>query len=85
MTFSGAKPSPEKRTMKITERLCSLSDETQVLPEMSADGFRLLRDRSILYSQKGQLPKYKLNAIDAQLAASDINVNYFYCEPTIDE
>jgi len=66
-----------------SERWCGT--DTQVLPALSVDGFRLLRDRSFLYSPKNQMPKYKLNAIDAELLTSNINVNYFYCEPNSDE
>jgi hypothetical protein len=65
------------------ERWCT--NDLPLLPEMSVDGFRLLRDRSFLYSQKNQMPKYKLNAIDADLLKSNINVNYFYCEPNADD
>lgn len=70
-TYSDVKEGPEK--------WCGV--DTPLLPEMSADGFRKLRDRSFLYSQKDYLPKYKLNAVDAELLGADVNVNYFYCEP----
>jgi hypothetical protein len=65
-----------------TERWCGSEEKPALLPEMSVDGFRQLRERSFLYSMKNQLPKYKLTAIDANLLASDVHVNYFYCEPT---
>jgi len=50
-------------------------------PQISADGFFLPPERSVLYSKKGFLPKYKLTSFLTS-EASKVAVNYFYCEPS---
>jgi hypothetical protein len=44
----------------------------------------IARQVNPLLRKKDQLPNYKLNAIGAELMASDVHVNNFYCEPTGD-
>jgi hypothetical protein len=65
------------------ERWCEI--ETPLLPEMSADNFKQLPEMSILVSQKNFNTKYKLNTINADLVASQVQVKYFYCEPKSEE
>lgn len=66
-----------------SEKWCGV--DVPLLPSMSGDGFRLLRDRSFLYSQMNYLPKYKLIAADAELLQTSIHVNNFYCQPAVDD
>jgi len=48
---------------------------------MSNDGFRLLREKSLLYTQKNFKPKYKLKAIMHSAVETSVHVNHFYCLP----
>jgi len=48
---------------------------------MSNDGFRLLREKSLLYTQKKFIPKYKLKAIMHSAVENNVQVNHFYCQP----
>jgi hypothetical protein len=64
---------------KGTEMWCGV--DAAVPAEISADSFRLLHERSILYSKKGYLPKNKLVAVRTTLLDSSVRVNHFFCEP----
>jgi len=65
-----------------TERWCGSEDKPALLPEMSVDGFRQLRERFVPLLHEEPASHIQTDAIDANLLASDVLVNYFYCEPT---
>jgi len=54
-------------------------------PEMSNDGFMLLKEKSILYTQKNSLPKYKLKTIATSAMEASVKVNHFFCQPNEEE
>jgi len=54
-------------------------------PQMSNDEFKLLREKSILYTQKNSLPKYKLKTIATSAMEASVRVNHFFCQPYEEE